>query len=119
MNLFLNHEFVKEWRESHPATFDDLGDKTLVKSSSTLIYVNFLHAIDRTRIEKIFTARLHHKSSSDGIKGVRYNMSTVADEFTEQIIANYIILRTIREEYGPTSIKETEIKGSVENDTNN
>merc|ERR1719213_1379998 len=99
-----------------PVPLMTLERQPLKKAAPPSFWKIFL-AINSTIIEFsiTFLSRGHHKSSSDGIKWVGDNTSRDGNNLSESEEKHHVWLIT---QHNFTSIEETEVRGSVENDTN-
>lgn len=109
---------VEDEDESATSTSDDVGEAALEEGLATLVLVDLLEAIDGACVEEVSSAGLHHESSSDGIEGVRGNTGGDSDELSEGPHGEEVSLLGIGEQDGLTSIEGTEVRGSVNDDTN-
>jgi len=108
--------FVEGEDEGTTGTSDDVRQATLEEGSSTLLLQDFLDAVHGTIIEFLITflSRSHHKSSSNGIEWVGDDTSRDGNDLSEGEEDHHVWLLT---EHNLTSIEETEVGGSVEDDT--
>lgn len=109
---------VEDEHESATGSSDNVGEAALEEGLATLVLVDLLEAIDGARVKEVSSAGLHHESSSDGIEGVRSNTSGHSDELSEGPHGEEVGLLGIGEENGLTGIEGSEVRGSVNNDTN-
>ena len=109
---------VEDEHKSATGSSDNVGEAALEEGLATLVLVDLLEAIKSARVEEISSAGLHHESSSDGIEGVRSNTGGDSDELSESPHGEEVGLLGIGEENSLTGIEGSEVRGSVNNDTN-
>lgn len=96
----------------------DVGQVTLEETSSTFLSVDFLEAIDSAVIFFCTSTRLHHKSSSDGIEGIRQGFGEGDAELGEEELSEDVGLSLVFTEHPSlTGIVGTEVESSVDEDT--
>ena len=100
---------VEDEHEGTTGSSDNVGEGALEEGLATLILVDFLEAVNCAGIKNITSARLHHKSSSDGVKRIRSNTSAHCDELSESPHGEDVSFLGVREEHGLASIEHTEI----------
>jgi len=117
LELILNL-FVESEDEGSTGSSDDVREATLEECGTSFLLEDLLSAINSTIIEFLITflSGGHHKSSSDGIKWVGDDTSGDGNNLSESEEDHHVWLLT---QHDFTSIEETEVRGSVENDTNN
>ena len=109
---------VEDEDESATSSSDNVGEAALEEGLATLVLVDLPEAVHGARVEEISSARLHHKSTSNGVEGVGSNTGSDSDELSEAPHGEEVSLLGIGEENGLTSIEGTEVRGSVNDDTN-
>jgi len=105
--------------ESTTGSSDDVGEGTLEESFGTFVCKNSLEAVHGTSVHLLLSARVHHESSSDGIERVRDDTGADGNDLGEGPHGENASLLGIREKHGLTGIEHTEVRSSVEDDTDN
>lgn len=109
---------VEDEDESATSSSDDVGEASLEEGLATLVLVDLLEAVHGASVEEISSAGLHHQSTSDGVEGVRSDTGGDSDALSEAPHGEEVSLLGIGEENGLTGIEGTEVRGSVNDDTN-
>jgi len=110
------HFVVHNQHKGSTHTSEDVGESTLEESLTTFVLDDLSDTIHSTSVHDILSTRLHHESSSDGIKRVRDQTRDTSDKLgNEELVENAAL--AIVEENSLKSIVTTEVAGSVDDDT--
>jgi len=108
-----NLEFVVEdQNDGSTHTSEDVGKGTLEESLTTFVLSDLSEAIESTSVHNILSTRLHHESSSDGIKGIRSQTGDTSDELGNEELNSDGGLAFLEED-SLSGIVTTEVTGSV------
>jgi len=110
-------EFIiknQDQRSTH--TSEDVGKSTLEEGFTTFLCVDLSDTIESTSVHNISSTRLHHKSSSNGIKGIRDQTRDTSDNLGNHELEKNAGF-TVREQNSLQSVVTTEIASSVDDDT--
>jgi len=112
---------VEDEHEGTTGSSDNVREGSLEEGLATFLGVDLLEAVHGSSVHKVLsgTTRLHHKASSDGIKGVGDNTGGNGNDLSEHPHVEDVGILGVGEHNGLTSIEHTEVGGSVGNDTNN
>ena len=61
---------VEDEHEGTTGTSDDVGKGSLEEGSGSFVFGDFSNTVHGTSVKDVGSSRLHHKSSSHGIKGI-------------------------------------------------
>jgi hypothetical protein len=111
---------VEHKHEGTTGTTENVGKGTLEESSHTFVGSNLTEAIHSTSVLDVGTGftGLHHQSTTDGIKRVGGNAGANGDDLSEAPHGEDISGLGIGEKEGLSSVENTEIAGTVSDDTN-
>ena len=113
---------VEDESKSTTCTSEDVAKASLEESSTSLIGVDLLEAIESSVIHGFDSSLsgVHHESSSHGIERVSDDTSSDGDDLCESPHGEEVSFLNIYEQHNFTSIEQTELRGgSVSDDTNN
>jgi len=110
------HFIIKDQDKGSTSTSEDVGKGTLEEGLTTFILVDLGETVSGTSVKDFLLTRLHHQSSSDGIKGVRDNTGDGSDDLGNKELEKDGGLG-ITQEGSLGSIITTEVAGSVSDDT--
>jgi len=110
---------VEDENESSTGSSEDVREGSLEEGLGSFVLEDFLEAIDGAGVKDISSTGLHHKSSSDGVKGIGDDSRYHGDGLGEGPHGEEVGLLGVLEEQDFTGIVGTEISSSVKDDTNN
>ena len=113
---------VEDEDKSATGTSEDVGEATLEEGlEATLVGVDLLEAVHGAVVELVLTslAGSHHKSTSDGIKGVGDDTSRDGDDLSEHPHGEDVGLLHVLEHHDLASVEHAEVGGTISDDTNN
>ena len=116
----VNHSLslgVEDEHKSTASTSEDVGERSLEESETTFISVDSLEAVHSAIVHFLFTAGVHHESTTDGIKRIGSDASADGDDLSEGPHGEDVGLLGIGEEHGLTGVEHTEIGGAISDDT--
>jgi hypothetical protein len=111
---------VEDEHESSSGSSEDVGERSLEESGGTLVGDDPFEAIYSSLVLLLldWSSRLHHESSSDGVEWVGDNTGGGGHSLSEHPHGKDVGLLDVFEEESFSSIEETEVGSSVEEDTN-
>jgi hypothetical protein len=111
-------EFVVEDQdEGSSHTSEDVGEGTLEESFTTFVLVDLSEAVQSSGVHNVFSTRLHHESSSDGIEGIREESRETSDDLSNEELEENGGVLVVTEQDSLEGIVTSEIAGSVSYDT--
>jgi len=110
---------IENEHEGTTSATEHVGEGTLEEGTGAFLSGDLSNAVHCASVLNIGTsaARLHHQSSTNGVKRVRDDTSTDGDDLRESEEGNGACLLHVGEENGLTSVEATEVRGTVGNDT--
>lgn len=110
--------FIENQDESTTNSSENVGKWTLEEwLISTFLLIDFLSTIKRSSIEDFSTTRLHHHSSSDGIKWIWGNTSQGSNGLGNNVLNKESLIFQFEDTI--SRIEHSEVDSSVEDDTPN
>jgi len=110
------HFVVHNQDKGSTSTSENVGKSTLEESLGAFIGNDLGETVSGTFVEDFLLTRLHHQSSSDGIKGIRDKTGDSGDDLGNDELEENGGLG-ISQEGSLSGIVTTEVAGSVGNDT--
>jgi len=113
--------FIVEYKnEGTTGSSDNVRETSLEEGSWSLIGEDLVEAVHGTSVHSVGTGLSggHHESTSDGIKWVRHDTSSDGDTLCETPLGKEWSSLVVFEELNLSSIVETEVRSSVNNNTN-
>jgi len=110
------HFVIKNQDKGSTSTSEDVGKSTLEEGLTTFIGVDLGETISGTSVEDFLLTRLHHQSSSDGIKRIGEETGESSDDLGNKELEEDGSLG-ISQEGSLSGIVTTEVASSVGNDT--
>jgi len=110
------HFVVHNQDKGSTSTSEDVGKGTLEESIAAFLGVDLSHTVKSTVVKDFLLARLHHQSSSDGIKGIREETGEGGDNLGNKELVQDGGLG-VGQEGSLGGIVTTEVASSVGDDT--
>jgi len=110
------HFVIKDQDKRSTSTSEDVGKSTLEEGITTFLSVDLSKAVKSTVVQNFLFTRLHHQSSSDGIKRIRKKTRESSDDLGNEELEEDASLG-VSQEGSLSGIVTTEIAGSVSDDT--
>ncbi len=110
---------VEDEHKSSTSSSEYVGEGSLEEGLGSFVLENLFEAINSAGVKDISSTRLHHKSSSDGVKGIGDDSGNHGDSLGEGPHGEEVSFLGVLEEQDFTGIVGTEISSSVEDNTNN
>jgi len=110
---------VENEHESTTSATEHVGEGTLEEGTGAFLRGDLSNAVHCASVLDIGTSatRLHHQSSTNGVKRIRDDTSTDSDDLCEKEEGNGACRLHVGEKNGLTSVEATEVRGTVGNDT--
>jgi len=110
---------VEDEYESSTSSSEDIRERSLEEGFGSFVLENLFETIKSAGVKNISSTGLHHKSSSDGIKGIGDDSGDHGDSLGEGPHGEEVGFLGVLEEQDFTGIVGTEVSSSVEDNTNN
>lgn len=111
---------VEDEHKSSSGSSEDVGERSLEESEGTLVGDDLSEAVDGSLVLLLldWSSRLHHESSSHSVEWVGNDTRGGGHGLSEHPHREDVGLLDVLEEESLSSIEETEVGSSVEEDTN-
>ena len=93
----------------------NVGEGALEESVEAFLLVNLDERIDRAVVQLLALARVHHQTTTNGVKGVRENTSRVGGDLRDDELEDEG--GVLGEESALTGVVETEVSATIHDDT--
>jgi len=110
------HFVVHNQDKRSTSTSENVGESTLEESLGAFLGVDLFEAVNSTIVQNFLSTRLHHQSSSNGIKRIRKETGKRSYDLSNKEFEENTGLG-VRQKGSLSGIVTTEIAGSVGNDT--
>ena len=108
---------VENEDEGTAGTTDNVGEGALEEGAGAFILGDLGEAVNCAVVHLLLATRVHHESTTDGVKRVGNDTSGDSDKLSVGPHHESARLLGVREEHGLASVEHTEVRGTVGDDT--